>query len=433
MPRHLGYLCVKIVTEQEGEKKLIDHTQSDHTTDSRLIEILEKQKQDLVIRFLKKHEELEAGKEFINKILSSLFSLFFLLNEDLVIVQANQEFYRCLEYLEDKEILTLERISGQKNYEAVKTAVTRGEFNLLETSLRTRTGKEIPVILKGSTYTTESGRILYMLFASDRSDFQTMMVRMCEAQEQLIHSDRLASLGEMAAGVGHELTQPLNAILLFSRNCLKALDDPLKNKAMLEENLNIIIDRVNKATSIIRSLKNFGSKSPDEMTGVNINNILRNILEFLDSRLTLSDIQLNLQLDETVPWVLGQEVKLEQICLNLIQNAIQAMGKTEHPVLTVKTRLQNSIDPGTLAEKPFVVISIKDNGEGMSRNRQKKIFDPFFTTREVGTGMGLGLSIVDQIIREFSGFIKVESSPGSGTCFSVMLHPYQKNRGKDRP
>lgn len=404
---------------------MISHTRSDRKTDSRLIEILEKQKQDLVVRFLKKHEELEAGKDFTNKILSSLFSLFFLLNEDLVIVQANQEFYRCLGYSsENKESLTLERVTGRKNYETVKAALTKGEFGTLETHFRTRTGKEVPVTLKGSTSTTKSGRIRYMLIASDRSDFQTMMARIRETQEQLIHSDRLASLGEMAAGVGHELTQPLNAILLFSRNCLKALDDPLKNKAMLEENLTIIIDRVNKATSIIRSLKNFGSKAPDEMTGVNINNILRNILEFLDSRLTLSDIKLNLQIDETVPWVLGQEVKLEQICLNLIQNAIQAMGKTEHPVLTVKTLLQNSIDPGTLTEKPFVVISIKDNGEGMSRDMQEKIFDPFFTTREVGTGMGLGLSIVDQIVHEFSGFIKVESSPDSGTCFSVLLHPY---------
>ncbi len=403
----------------------MDHTRSDSKKEKRLIEILEKQKQDLVVRFLKKHEEVEAGKDFTDKILSSLFSLFFLLSEELVVVQANQEFYRCLEYCaEDDETLSLEQISGQKNFEIVKSALNKGEFNSLETSLCTRAGKEIPVTLKGSTYTTESGRILHMLIGSDRSDFQTMMSRMQEAQEQLIHSGRLASLGEMAAGVGHELTQPLNAILLFSRNCIKALDDPLQNKSMLEENLNIIIDRVNKATSIIRSLKNFGSKAPDELTGVNMNVILLNILEFLDSRLTLSDIQLHLQLDETVPRVLGQEVKLEQVCLNLIQNAIQAMGKTEHPVLTIKTGIQKSIDPVTLEEKQFVLTAIKDNGEGISRETQGKIFDPFFTTREVGTGMGLGLSIVDQIIREFSGVIKVESSAGYGSCFSVLLPPY---------
>jgi len=404
---------------------LKDHTRKDSKKEKRLIEILEKQKQDLVVRFLKKHEEVEAGKDFTDKILSSLSSLFFLLSEELVIVQANQKFYQCLEYsAEDEEPLSLEQICEQKNYKVVKNALSKGEFNSLETSLCTRAGKEIPVTLKGSTYTTESGRILHMLIGSDRSDFQKMMARMREAQEQLIHSGRLASLGEMAAGVGHELTQPLNAILLFSRNCIKALDDPLQNRPMLEENLNIIVDRVNKATTIIHSLKNFGSKAPDELTGVNMNAMLLNILEFLDSRLTLSDIQLHLQLDETVPRVLGQEVKLEQVCLNLIQNAIQAMGKTEKPVLTIKTALQKSIDPGTLEEKQFVLTAIKDNGEGIGREIQEKIFDPFFTTREVGTGMGLGLSIVDQIIHEFSGVIKVDSSPGSGSCFSILLPPH---------
>ncbi|MBU0946917.1 MAG: PAS domain-containing protein [Proteobacteria bacterium] len=411
----------------------MNRTGSDHKTDKRLIEILEKQKQDLVIRFLKKNEEVEAGKDFTNQILSSLSSLFFLLSKELVIVQANKEFYRCLEYSpENNEQLTLEQISGEKNYELIKTAVTEGEFNSLETHLRTRTGKEVPVILKGSTYTSESGRILYMLIASDRTDFQTMMVRMCEAQEQLIHSDRLVSLGEMAAGVSHELTQPLNAILLFARNCIKALDNPLQNKEMLTGNLNIIIDRVNKATSIIRSLQNFGRKVPDEISEVNINTILRNILEFLDSQLRLSDIQLDLQLDETIPRVLGQEVKLEQVCLNLIQNAIQAMGKTEYPVLTVKTRLQKRVAPETLEEKTFVLITIEDNGEGMSKNTQKKIFDPFFSTREVGTGMGLGLSIVDQIVRGFSGFIKVESFPGFGTCFSVLLLPCYNEKREEK-
>jgi len=115
---------------------------------------------------------------------------------------------------------------------------------------------------------------------------------------------------------------------------------------------------------------------------------------------------------------------LEQVCLNLIQNAIQAMGKTEKPVLTIKTALQKSIDPGTLEEKQFVLTAIKDNGEGIGREIQEKIFDPFFTTREVGTGMGLGLSIVDQIIHEFSGVIKVDSSPGSGSCFSILLPPH---------
>jgi C4-dicarboxylate-specific signal transduction histidine kinase len=394
------------------------------STDNRLIEILEKQKQDLVVRVLKKHEEVEAGKEFTNTILASLSDLFLLLTNTFQLVQANQEFYRTLGYCSAKNSnLALKDLVGADECSSIRLALENGEFTDFETHFIDHSGRRIPVNLKGSTYTTESGRTLHMLIATDRSDFYAMMRRMHEAQEQLIHSVRLASLGEMAAGIGHELTQPLNAILLFSRNCLKVLHDPVTYKGMLEENLNIIIDRVNKASSIIRSLKSFGGKTVDETTAVNVNAILANILKFLQSQLALSEVEVELHLDTSLPHVPGQEVKLEQVFLNLIQNSIQAMGRTDQPRMTIRTFLQSQMDPETLQEKSYVGIMIQDNGEGISPDMQKKIFDPFFTTREVGTGMGLGLSIVDRIIRGLSGFIKVESPAGEGASFLVFLPP----------
>ncbi|MBW6521495.1 MAG: PAS domain-containing protein [Desulfoarculaceae bacterium] len=394
-----------------------------NATDNRLIEILEKQKQDLVVRVLRKHEEVEAGREFTNKVLASLSDLFFLLTDSFQLAQANQGFYHTLGYGLENKSLTLADLVGETECTSIRLALEKGELKGLETHLIDHTGTQIPVNLKGSTYTTDSGNTLHMLIATDMSDFYAMMSRMHEAQEQLIHSARLASLGEMAAGIGHELTQPLNAILLFSRNCLKVLHDPMKDQTMLEENLNIIIDRVNKAASIIRSLKGFGGKTTDETTSVNINAILSNILNFLDSQLTLSEVEVELHLDSRLPHILGQEVKLEQVFLNLMQNAIQAMGRTEHPKMTIKTFLQSHIEPETLQEKEFIVVMIQDNGEGISPDIQRKIFDPFFTTREVGTGMGLGLSIVDRIIRELSGFIKIESPAGKGASFLICLPP----------
>ena len=145
--------------------------------------------------------------------------------------------------------------------------------------------------LNGSTYTTESGRVLHMLIARDMSDIYTMMSHIKQAQEQLIHSGRLASLGEMAAGIGHELTQPLNAILLFARNSIHCLNEPTVNKTLLKENLQVIIDRAKKASSIIKSLKSFARKETPNTNPVEINQILTNILQFLDSQLKLSDIE----------------------------------------------------------------------------------------------------------------------------------------------
>ncbi len=392
-----------------------------------LVELLEKQKKDLVIRVLKKHEELQAGKEFTNKILTSLAELFFLLDKDLYVVQSNNEFSRCLGYTFDKnEPLNLAQLVTPENHALIRDALTEGEFAIIETSLLSKNGRKVPVTLKGSTYVTESGRVLHMFIASDKSDFYKMMSRMREVQDQLTHSARLASLGEMAAGIGHELTQPLNAILLLARNGLKAMQDSLKNHKMIEENLTIIIDRVNKASSIINSLKSFASKAKDTVVPVNVNVIILDILKFFESQLTLSDIGLDLRLDtEQTIEVMGQEVKLEQVFFNLIQNAILSMGKTLQPRLTIGTAIETSINPTTLREEPFALIAVADNGEGIPAAIQEKIFDPFFTTRATGSGMGLGLSIVDRIVRSFGGYIKVDSTPGQGACFTVFLPAHQ--------
>jgi len=406
----------------------VEEQQSVDAKNNRLIEILEKQKQDLVIRVLKKHEEVEAGRVFTNKVIASLSDLFFLLTDSLQVIQANQEFYRTLGYGADHPDLTLTDLVGDCQAAAIGLALEKGELTNHETYFRDHKGTQIPINLKGSTYTTDTGRLLHMMIATDMSNFYSMMSRMHEAQEQLIHAARLASLGEMAAGIGHELTQPLNAILLYSRNCLKVLDEPVKNKTMLTDNLNIIIDRVNKASAIIRSLKGFAGKTVEQTKPVNINLILANILRFLEPQLTLAATEIVLRLDSRLPDVLGQEVKLEQVFLNLIQNAILAMTQTKQPQITITTLLQSHIAPETLQEKEFIVVVIHDNGVGISPDIQGKIFDPFFTTREVGTGMGLGLSIVDRIIRELSGFIKIESTINQGTSFFIYLPPYQGKR-----
>jgi signal transduction histidine kinase len=275
--------------------------------------------------------------------------------------------------------------------------------------------------MRGSTHVHPNGLVLHMLICSDCSEFYDLMGRMQEGQKQLMHSSRLASLGEMAAGVGHELTQPLNAILLFARNCLKALDSPGDHSLMLRDNLEIIIDRVNKASSIISTMRSFGRKVEEERAPLDLNEIIRKILSFIESQVRLSEISLDLRLAEEPCVVLGVEVRFEQVFLNLVQNAIQSMGRVVAPRLTITSRILDCLNLKTMHKEPYVVVTVADNGEGIAEELQKKIFDPFFTTREVGTGMGLGLSIVDRIVRGFSGYIEVESVPGQGACFSVYI------------
>ncbi len=394
--------------------------------DERLIHILERQKQDLVVRFLKKHEEAQANRTFLDQVLANLSELLIVLSADLRILQVNDEFRRILGYQQLDKELTLAAITTDETFRLLADLLAKGDFRQVETSFLTSSGKPVPVITRGTTHVTETGRIIHMLIAADRRDFYEIMERMREVQDQLIHSGRLASLGEMAAGIGHELTQPLNTVLLLARNCLKALDNPEKNMAMVRENLGTIVDRVNHASSIILSLKGFASKAREEAVPVRVNVILLDVLSFLEAQLQLSEIAVDLAMEDGDYWVLGQEVRIEQVFLNLIQNAIQAMAGCAEPRLGVTAHRHLGVDPRTLAQKAYIGIAISDTGHGIAPENLDKIFDPFFTTREVGSGMGLGLSIVDRIVRGFEGHIRVTSTPGQSTTFTVFLPEYSR-------
>ncbi len=390
------------------------------------IKILEKQRQDLVVRVLKKHEEMEATRFFTERILSGISEFFLLLDKDLQVIQTNREFLQRTGYppLDERPLFLTHFVDAAK-VEAIRHVLANEDFEEIEAQLRTSDGSQLPVKMRGSTHVTQNGRVLHMLICTDCSEFYELMARMQEGQKQLIHSGRLASLGEMAAGIGHELTQPLNAILLFTRNCLKALDAPGDHTEMLRENLHIIIDRVNKASSIISTMRSFGRKAEEDCAPLDLNEIIRKILSFLEAQLRLSEITLDLRLSETPCVVLAVDVRLEQVFLNLVQNAIQAMGRVVTPRLTITSRITDCLNLKTMQQEPYVQVTVADNGEGIAEEFQKKIFDPFFTTREVGTGMGLGLSIVDRIVRGFCGYIDVESFPGKGACFSVYIPQFR--------
>lgn len=391
------------------------------------IKILEKQRQDLVVRVLKKHEEMEASRFFTERILAGISEFFLLLDKDFEVIQTNREFLQRTGYppLSKRSLALSDFVAADKVAE-IHQVLLKENFEEIEAQLRTTSGTLLPVKMRGSTHVTQNGRVLHMLICTDCSEFYELMARMQEGQKQLIHSGRLASLGEMAAGIGHELTQPLNAILLFTRNCLKALDAPGDHKEMLRENLHIIIDRVNKASSIISTMRSFGRKVEEDRAPLELNEIIRKILSFLESQLRLSEITLDLRLAEVPCVVLGVEVRLEQVFLNLVQNAIQAMGRVVIPRLTITSRITDCLNLKTMQKEPYVLVTVADNGEGIAEEQQKQIFDPFFTTREVGTGMGLGLSIVDRIVRGFAGYIEVESVPGKGACFSVYIPQYRE-------
>lgn len=234
--------------------------------------------------------------------------------------------------------------------------------------------------------------------------------------EQFIQSNKLAALGEMAAGIAHELNEPLNGIQLFAQNALTDLRKNQNPHKLAEENLLFILDLVKKASTIIGQLRTFARKSDEKKQALDIHTLIEGLIRFLESQMKLANIQVELRLESTNNQIFGNPLRLEQVLLNMIQNAIYAMEKAEVKKLTIRTNLSGE----------SVIIEIIDTGIGIPQEFKKRIFDPFFTTREVGVGTGLGLSISHSIIKEHKGSVEVESEVGKGTTFRVYLPLYQK-------
>jgi two-component system, NtrC family, sensor kinase len=224
-------------------------------------------------------------------------------------------------------------------------------------------------------------------------------------QLQLQHSERLAFVGELSAGIAHELNEPLGRILGFAQ-LIKKEGVPEKRQ---QDDLERIIKASLYAREIIKKLMLFSRQMPQQVIAMDLNETIGNILYFLDVRYQSKDITMVRKLAPALPFIQADPVQISQVVVNLITNAIHAMPSGgELSIITQKS--------GT-----GVKLIVKDTGHGMSTDVRKKIFEPFFTTKAVGQGTGLGLSVVEGIVLAHQGTITVKSSVGRGTTFEMTL------------
>ncbi|NQZ08814.1 MAG: HAMP domain-containing protein [Algicola sp.] len=241
-------------------------------------------------------------------------------------------------------------------------------------------------------------------------DLNESQSKLANTQSQLVQSAKLASVGEMATGVAHELNQPLGIIAL---NADLQIDEVAQGEfGETKEVLELIVKQVERATFIIDHLRIFGRESNNlQHSPKDINELVNEAFILLGEQLRLRDIEVVLALDEQLPPVNCNHIQLEQVLTNIISNAKDAMENTSVKQLTISTRQCND----------KVVIYIKDTGSGIDPQDVDKIFDPFFTTKAVGKGTGLGLSISYGIIEDHGGKLKVSSIEGKGSIFSIEL------------
>jgi two-component system NtrC family sensor kinase len=222
---------------------------------------------------------------------------------------------------------------------------------------------------------------------------------------QLQHAERLAFVGELSAGIAHELNEPLGKILGFAQLIKKAGD--LNNQQ--REDIERIIKASLFTREIIKKLMIFSRQMPQQITLVNLNTVVSNILYFIDVRFQSKGIQILERLDHNLSPIQADAVQMSQILVNLITNAIHALS-TGGKVTVITKQKSNRVS-----------LTVKDNGTGMSAELKKKIFEPFFTTKAVGQGTGLGLSVVHGIVEAHNGQIIVNSVPGKGSKFEILL------------
>ncbi len=245
-------------------------------------------------------------------------------------------------------------------------------------------------------------------------DIKKAYLELKSAQEQVIRSEKLASLGKLAATIAHEINNPLAAVLTYIRLMMK-----LKNRGQLiqerESDIARYLTTMERETArcgdIVKNLLDFSRQSKISIGTFQIEEIINRVIVLLSHDFDINNIDLHMDIQHNLPDVKCDFKQIQQVLLNLMSNASEAM--TDGGTLTVTARE---------SEKPdFLDIIISDTGTGISSIDQKNIFEPFFTTKEEGKGVGLGLSVVYGIITKHNGSIDVESEPGKKTSFTVQL------------
>lgn len=250
-------------------------------------------------------------------------------------------------------------------------------------------------------------------------NFNQMGEALEQKQEQLIQSKKMASIGTFSAGIAHEINNPLNNISLSTDTLLEEYDSIDEEER--KEILNDIMAQTERASNIVRNLLDFSRAQSPETQPLYIDFILHKTTALIANELRIHKVFLKKDIADMMPQINGDLQQLQQVFLNLIINAEQAIGDSGK--IIVKSRA---------TDNDFIRTDIIDTGPGIAQKHLEQIFDPFFTTKEAGKGTGLGLSIVYGIIEKHGGYIEVASILGEGTTFSVYLPVYSKNKTQDK-
>jgi C4-dicarboxylate-specific signal transduction histidine kinase len=230
-------------------------------------------------------------------------------------------------------------------------------------------------------------------------------------QNELVQAGKLAALGQLSAGIAHELNQPLSAIRYYLHNAEKLLE--LDEVALHKKNLEKMEELVERMASMIKHLKTFARRQQERLGPINVVPVIERALELLSGKIEENNIRVIRENKATLIEAYGEETGLEQVLLNIIGNAIDVLldNSDDNRELSIKAGERND----------EITIDIVDNGPGLAVQAPEVVFDPFYTTKEVGQGLGLGLSISYNLVKSFGGTISAVNRQTGGAVFTVTL------------
>ena len=373
--------------------------------------------------FNKMTESLQVttvSKDYVDSIINNLMDSLVVLDQDYTIQKVNQSTLNLLGYtsreLLDQSVDVICENGRNLFRETIAVELERkGRIINIEQFYLTKRGEKISVILSCSLILNDDGKIQGIVcVAKDITERKQIENERQELQIKMMAASKLASLGEIATGIAHEINQPLTYLSSFVQRMRRKLEQNILDKDKLKKELEISYNQIDRIVTIIDHLRVFGRRDQMEKQQISIETVFNNTLILMEESVRMRNITLIKNIEHNLPLIWGNPNQLEQVFINLLQNSVGAFDKNTKDG-------EIFVDISFLKAEGLVVIKVSDNGIGIERKNLNKIFEPFFSTKEVGKGTGLGLSIVYGIVQEHRGSIECESTINKGTTLKIEL------------
>ncbi len=361
------------------------------------------------------HDELKVSETKYRLLFETSRDAILILDGDTRVIDINRAGIKLFGFKNQPEALSIETFyqlfrDTRDADSFFRTVKEKGFIQGLEVTMVDRSGKKITVMVSATDRRDENDQ-----FAGINGVFHDITERR-KIEKYLVQTEKLASIGQLASGVAHEINNPLEVIRCYSNLIAKgqASDNQLAN------DIQIIQKHTDYCKTVVEALLNFARVSEPIKIKTDIHNCIEEVLSVLERQMQMERITVRRDFSAKIPMLTVDAQKIRQVFMNLIMNARQAM--TEGGEITVRTMLQN--------EGNWLAIEVADTGPGISDEHLGRIFDPFFTTKEAGKGTGLGLSVSYGIIKQHGGDVEVESALGKGSTFTVLLPTDDALKGK---